>query len=122
MKKQTIATKKRVAAAITRNLLKANGSPPAPTRHCFARICGPGSLLPILIKNRFSSRKVRSRTLPFPLRKYCCELANCGFAAIFAAPKHTGLQYLGRIAATMAHPKMGALKRTVRQLWAAKVR
>ncbi len=52
-------------------------------------------------------------------------LANiCGFTTIFAAPKLTGLQHLGLIAEkvnTMAHSKMGSLKRTVWQLWAAKV-
>jgi hypothetical protein len=24
---------------------------------------------------------------PFPLPKYCCAVANCGFAMVFAAPK-----------------------------------
>ncbi len=87
LKKQTVATEKHVAATIVRIPLKANGSVLAPTRHCCARKCCPRSLLPILIKNRLSSRTARLRMPPFPYRKHCWALANCGFAIIFAAPK-----------------------------------
>jgi hypothetical protein len=57
LKKQTVANEKRVAAAIAQILLKAMA-------HCWrlpgaARICGPGSLLSILIKNELSSRTAR---------------------------------------------------------------
>jgi hypothetical protein len=31
------------------------------------------------------------------LWKHSCALVNFGFAAVFAAPKHTGLQHQGRI-------------------------
>jgi hypothetical protein len=52
-------------------------------------------------------------------------VANCGFAAIFAAPKLAGLRQQERSAAERqsygAHPKMGALKQTVWQWRAAKV-
>jgi hypothetical protein len=57
IKKQTVATEKHVAAAIVQNPLKANGSLPAPTKRCFARISDTGSLPPIIIKNRFFSRQ-----------------------------------------------------------------
>jgi hypothetical protein len=99
LKKHTAAAKKSVAATIAQNPLKVNGSAPAPTRHFFARICGPGSLLPILKINRFFSRTARSRTPPFPLRKHHCALANCSFASLFAAPKLAGFRHLGCIAA-----------------------
>jgi hypothetical protein len=33
------------------------------------------------------------------LRKHCCALAKCGFAAVFAVPKLVGLLHLGHIAA-----------------------
>jgi hypothetical protein len=32
---------------------------------------------------------------PFPQQKHRFALANCGFAAVFAAPKLAGLRYLG---------------------------
>jgi hypothetical protein len=124
MKKQAVATKKHVAA-IAQNLLKANGSTPVPTRCCFTRICGPGSLLPILIKNGFSSRTAYSRTPPFPLRKHYCTLADCGFAAAFAAPKFAGLRYPGYFAAEgqcYGSQKYGHSEANCLQLRAAKVR
>jgi hypothetical protein len=90
--------KKCVSAAIEQNTLKANSSPPAPTRYCFARICCPRSLLHILIGIRFFSRTVHSRTLPFPLWKNRCTLANYGFATVVDALKLAGLWHLGCIA------------------------
>jgi hypothetical protein len=112
-KKQTVANKKRVAAAILWIPLKANGSLPVPTRRCYARKCCPGSLLHILIKNRLYSSTAHSRTPPFPWRKNRCALATCGFAAVFTAlnPLDYGIwgivQPKGK---ATAHPKMGALK------------
>ncbi len=77
------------------NSAEGGGSLPAPTRRCFARICGPGSLLHILTKTRLSSRTARSRTLLLPQRNHRCALANYGFAAVVAAPKLAGLRHLG---------------------------
>ncbi len=75
------------------------GSSPAPTRRCFARICGPLSLLHILNKTRLSSRTARLRTPPFPQRNHRCALANYCFAAVFAAHKLAGLRHLAHIEA-----------------------
>jgi hypothetical protein len=102
----------------------ANSSPLVPTRCCFTSICDPGSLLHILIKNRFSSRTARSRTPPFPLGDYRCVLVNCGFATVLATSKLAGLQHLGILwvkGNTTAHPKVSSLKQTIWQLCSVKV-
>jgi hypothetical protein len=92
LKKQTVAAEKRVTTAIAQNLLKENGSLLVPTRRCFARICGPGSLLYILIIKWSCSQMAGSRTQPYLLWEHCYALEN-------QPPKLTGLRHLERIAA-----------------------
>jgi hypothetical protein len=77
-KKQTVAAN-HIPPAIMRNLLKAN---------CFTSICGPGSLLHILIKIDYpAGRSAHSH------RHFLCgnitvhTLANCTFATVSAASR-----------------------------------
>ncbi len=72
-------------------------------RHCLDYTLGKVTLLcqgllHILIEIRFSSRTVRSHTLPLPVRKHQRALANCRFASIVVASKLVGLQHLGSFA------------------------
>jgi hypothetical protein len=76
LKKQTVATEKRVTTAIAQNLLKKNSSLLVPTRCCIVRICGPGPLLYILIRKWSSSQMAGSRTQPYLLWEHCYALEN----------------------------------------------
>ncbi len=103
-RKKTVVAENCVSTSIEHNPLKENSSPPAPTRHCFARICCPGSLLHILIEIRFFSRMVCSCTPPFfLLQKNGCALSNYYCATIFAAPELAGLWHLASITAEGQH-------------------
>jgi hypothetical protein len=102
------------------NSAEGDGSLPAPTRRCFARICGPGSLLHILIKDRLSNKTAR--------RHFPSEIIAARWQITVLLPYSPPLNSLDygtwlmkQKVSAMAHPKMDTLKQTVWQLRAAKV-
>jgi hypothetical protein len=112
-KKQTVTAEKCVTG--TALIL------PALTRRCLGSICGPRSLLHILIKNKFSRRTAhhfhcgyiaeRWQIAVLPPNSPPLNLLDYGTCGILQAKGNA-----------TAHPKFSFLKQTMYQLWSAKVR